>query len=60
MALKSSYGVKKANECYRHEILECEKHKRMLKMLKEHNKTILEKKTYVHLRRQYDIKQFKT
>ena len=52
--------IKKANESYKHEILECEKQKRMLKMLKEHNKAILEKRTYVHSRRQYDIKQFKT
>ena len=60
MALQSSTRVKKANESYKHEVLECEKHKNMLKMLKEHNKTILEKRTYVHSRRQYDIKQFKT
>ena len=51
--------LKKANESYKHQILEYEKQKRMLKMLKEHNKKILEKRTYVHSRRQYDIKQFK-
>ena len=60
MALQSSNGVKKANESYKHQILECEKQKRMLKMLKEHNKAILKKRTYVHLQRQYVIKQFKT
>ena len=52
--------LKKANESYKHQILECEKQKRMLKMLKEHNKKLLEKQTYIHSRRQYDIKQFKT
>ena len=51
--------LKKANESYEHQILECEKQKRMLKMLKEHNKQLLEKKTYVHSRRQYDTKLFK-
>ena len=39
---------------------EREKGKEMLKMLKEYNKKLLEKQTYIHLRRQYDIKQFKT
>ena len=33
---------------------------RGVKMLKNHNKKLLDKKTYIHLRRQYDIKQFKT
>ena len=51
--------LKKAKESYKHQILEYEKQKRMLIILKEHNKAILEKKTYIHLRRQYDIKQFK-
>ena len=51
--------LKKANESYKHQILECEKQKRMLIMLKKHNKKLLEKKTYVHSRRQYDIKLFK-
>ena len=52
--------LKKANESYKHIIQECEKEKEMLKMLKEHNKKLLEKQTYVHSRRQYDINQFKT
>ena len=50
----------KDNKSYKHIIQKREQQKEMLKMLKEHNKAILEKKTYVHLRRQYDIKQFKT
>ena len=52
--------LKKTNESYKHIIQEREKEKEMLKMLKEHNKKLLEKQTYVHSRRQYDIKQFKT
>ena len=52
---KVAMELKKANESYKHQIMECEKQKRMLIMLKKHNKAILEKKTYVHLRRQYDI-----
>ena len=51
--------LKKENKSYKHIIQEREKEKEMLKMLKEHNKKILEKRTYVHSRRQYDIKQFK-
>ena len=51
--------LKKENESYNHIIQEREKEKEMLKMLKEHNKKLLEKQTYVHSRRQYDIKQFK-
>ena len=53
-------NLKKENESYKHIIQEREKEKKMLKMLKEHNKKLLEKQTYVHSRRQYDIKQFKT
>ena len=57
---KVAMELKKANKSYKHQILECEKQKGMLKMLKEYNKKLLEKQTYVHSRRQYDIKQFKT
>lgn len=52
--------LKKENKCYKHIIKEREKQKEMLKMLKEHNKKLLEKQTYVHSRRQYDTKLFKT
>lgn len=52
--------LKKENKSYKHIIQEREKQKKMLIMLKEHNKKLLEKQTYVHSRRQYDIKQFKT
>ena len=51
--------LKKENKSYKHIVQKREQQKEMLKMLKEHNKAILEKKNYVHLRRQYDIKQFK-
>ena len=57
---KIAEKLKKENKSYKHIIEEREKEKKMLKMLKEHNKAILEKRTYIHLRRQYDIKQFKT
>ena len=57
---KVAQELKKANEIYKNEILECEKQKIMLIMLKKHNKKLLEKQTYIHSRRQYDIKQFKT
>ena len=52
--------LKKENKSYKHIIQKQEQQKEILKMLKEHNKKLLEKKTYVHSRRQYDIKQFKT
>ena len=52
--------LKKENKCYKHIIQKQEQQKEMLKMLKNHNKKLLDKKTYIHLRRQYDIKQFKT
>ena len=52
--------LKKENKSYKHIIQEREKEKEMSKMLKEHNKKLLEKQTYVHSQRQYDIKQFKT
>ena len=51
--------LKKENKSYKHIIQKREQQKEMLKMLKEHNKKLLDKKTYVHSRRQYDIKQFK-
>ena len=52
--------LKKVNKSYKHIIQERDHQKEMLKMLKEHNKKLLEKQTYIHLRRQYDTKQFKT
>ena len=56
---KTIKELKKENKPYRHIIKEREHEKEMLKMLKEHNKKQLQKKNYVHSRRQYDIKQFK-
>ena len=52
--------LKKVNKSYKHIIQERDHQKEVLKMLKEHNKKLLEKQTYVHSRRQYDIKQFKS
>ena len=52
--------LKKENKNYKHIIQKRDQQKEMLKMLKKHNKKLLEKQTYVHSRRQYDIKQFKT
>ena len=42
--------LKKENKSCKHIIQEREKQKEMLKMLKEHNKTILEKRTYIRSR----------
>ena len=55
---KIAEKLKKDKKPYKHEIQKRDHLKNVLKMLKEYNKKLLDKKTYVHLRRQYDIKQF--